>query len=84
MLPRSRSRKFSPKIEDPTNGEVADNQGWIFHGKNNSRLIFRFSGTDTTATMRVYAEKPASMKLNSKDVLKNHFAAAEQLTGQTI
>jgi len=71
------------KYTDPTNGEVADNEGWIFYGENNSRLIFRFSGTDTTATMRVYAEKPDhNINATEDEILGGFFSAAEKLTGQ--
>jgi phosphoglucomutase len=71
------------KYTDPTNGEVADNEGWIFYGENNSRLIFRFSGTDTTATMRVYAEKPdKNFTATEEEILESFFVAAEKLSGQ--
>ena len=42
---------------DPVDGSVASKQGIIFTFKNNSRLIFRLSGTGTVgATIRVYME----------------------------
>ena len=46
------------EYNDPVDGSVSKNQGWIFKYKDGSRIIFRFSGTSSSgATVRVYFEK---------------------------
>merc|ERR1712176_536863 len=63
------------KYEDPVDGSVSDDQGIRFIFEDNSRIIFRLSGTGVAgATVRLYLEKyePASGNLNEHqfDVVK--------------
>merc|ERR1712014_400682 len=60
---------------DPVDGSVSKNQGIRFIFEDNSRIIFRLSGTGVAgATVRLYLEKyePASGNLNQHqfDVVK--------------
>merc|ERR1712115_19841 len=60
---------------DPVDGSVSKNQGIRFIFEDNSRIIFRLSGTGVAgATVRLYLEKfePASGNLNEHqfDVVK--------------
>jgi phosphoglucomutase len=44
--------------EDPVDGSVSSNQGWIFKYADGSRFVFRKSGTGSSgATIRIYLEK---------------------------
>jgi phosphoglucomutase len=44
--------------EDPVDGSVSKNQGYIFKYADGSRFVFRKSGTGSTgATIRVYLER---------------------------
>merc|ERR1711862_920751 len=63
------------EYNDPVDGSVSKNQGIRFIFEDNSRIIFRLSGTGVAgATVRLYLEKyePADGKLNKHqfDVVK--------------
>lgn len=70
--------------QDPVDGSLAKNQGIIIEFDDDSRIVFRLSGTGTTgATLRIYIEKfepdPKRHDLDSQLVLADLIAAAEQL-----
>merc|ERR1711976_496963 len=70
---------------DPVDGSVSKNQGIRFIFEDNSRIIFRLSGTGVAgATVRLYLEKyePAAGNLNQHqfDVVKPLAAVAMELS----
>merc|ERR1719386_215807 len=70
---------------DPVDGSVSRNQGIRFIFEDNSRIIFRLSGTGVAgATVRLYLEKyePATGKLDQHqfDVVKPLAEIAFQLS----
>ena len=49
---------FVFEYEDPIDGSVSKNQGWVYRFANGTRIVFRVSGTAAAgATIRVYFEK---------------------------
>jgi len=74
------------EFTDPIDGSVSKNQGIRFIFEDNSRIIFRLSGTGVAgATVRLYLEKyvPASgdLGMHAFDVVKPLADVAEQLSG---
>merc|ERR1719345_128533 len=74
------------EFTDPIDGSVSKNQGIRFIFEDNSRIIFRLSGTGVAgATVRLYLEKyvPASgdLGMHAFDVVKPLADLAEQLSG---
>lgn len=64
------------EYQDPTNGEIARNQGLRFLFDNGSRLVLRLSGTGTQgATLRVYMERvednPILYEMTVSEALSN-------------
>merc|ERR1711862_672702 len=71
---------------DPVDGSVSKNQGIRFIFEDNSRIIFRLSGTGVAgATVRLYLEKyvapDGDLGMHAFDVVKNLADVAEQLSG---
>merc|ERR1712211_163626 len=71
---------------DPVDGSISKNQGVRFIFEDNSRIIFRLSGTGVAgATVRLYLEKyePATGSLNQHqfDVAKPLAEIAFELSG---
>merc|ERR1719231_2126720 len=63
------------EYNDPVDGSVSKNQGIRFIFEDNSRIIFRLSGTGVAgATVRLYLEKYAApdgdLSLHAFDVVK--------------
>lgn len=70
--------------KDPVDGTLSENQGIIIMLEDDSRIVFRLSGTGTTgATLRIYLEKfesdPAKHNLDTQQVLADLIQVAEQL-----
>ncbi len=77
--------------EDPINGNKADNQGVILDLENESRLVYRLSGTGTVgATLRVYVSaydkndttSPVPSKLNAVSILGAKLAKLQELANK--
>merc|ERR1711869_91433 len=71
---------------DPVDGSVSKNQGIRFIFEDNSRIIFRLSGTGVAgATVRLYLEKyeakDGDLGMHAFDVVKPLADLAEQLSG---
>lgn len=71
---------------DPIDDSVSKNQGIRFIFEDNSRIIFRLSGTGVAgATVRLYLEKyvasDGDLGMHAFDVVKNLADVAEQLSG---
>ncbi|MGH8559898.1 MAG: hypothetical protein ACRESZ_21095 [Methylococcales bacterium] len=71
-------------VIDPVDGSLAENQGIIIGFDDDSRIVFRLSGTGTTGnTLRIYLEKfeadPAKHDLDPQIVLADLISAAEQI-----
>merc|ERR1711941_104938 len=71
---------------DPVDGSVSKNQGIRFIFEDNSRIIFRLSGTGVAgATVRLYLEKYVSadgdIGMHAFDVVKPLATIAEELSG---
>merc|ERR1712187_423367 len=71
---------------DPVDGSVSKNQGIRFVFEDNSRIIFRLSGTGVAgATVRLYLEKYVSadgdLDQHAFDVVKPLAKIAENLSG---
>merc|ERR1712113_402087 len=71
---------------DPVDGSVSKNQGIRFIFEDNSRIIFRLSGTGVAgATVRLYLEKyvapDGNLNQHQFDVVKPLAAVAEELSG---
>merc|ERR1719506_1343776 len=71
---------------DPVDGSVSKNQGIRFIFEDNSRIIFRLSGTGVAgATVRLYLEKytapDGDLGLHAFDVVKPLADIAEELSG---
>lgn len=69
---------------DPIDDSVTDNQGIIIGFEDDSRIVFRLSGTGTVgATLRIYIEKfepdPEKHDLDVQKALADLIEAAEQL-----
>merc|ERR1712176_838873 len=74
------------KYEDPVDGSVSDDQGIRFIFEDNSRIIFRLSGTGVAgATVRLYLEKyvgpDGEIDDHAFDVVKPLADIAEKLSG---
>merc|ERR1719389_1323015 len=74
------------EYNDPVDGSVSKNQGIRFIFEDNSRIIFRLSGTGVAgATVRLYLEKytapDGDLGLHAFDVVKPLAAIAETLSG---
>ncbi|MGR9106019.1 MAG: alpha-D-glucose phosphate-specific phosphoglucomutase [Gammaproteobacteria bacterium] len=72
------------QYRDPIDGSLAEGQGAIIEFEDESRIVFRLSGTGTVgATLRIYLEKfepdPAKQDLDPQSVLGDLIAAAEHL-----
>jgi phosphoglucomutase len=72
------------RYRDPIDGTFAENQGIIIMFKDDSRIVFRLSGTGTTgATLRIYLERfepdPAKHDLDPQNALSDLIGVAEQL-----
>jgi len=71
---------------DPVDGSISKNQGIRFIFEDNSRIIFRLSGTGVAgATVRLYLEKyvapDGDLGMHAFDVVKPLADIAEQLSG---
>merc|ERR1712100_261042 len=71
---------------DPVDGAISQNQGIRFIFEDNSRIIFRLSGTGVAgATVRLYLEKyvgpDGDLAMHAFDVVKPLADIAEQLSG---
>jgi len=71
---------------DPVDGSVSHDQGIRFIFEDNSRIIFRLSGTGVAgATVRLYLEKyvapDGDLGMHAFDVVKPLAALAEELSG---
>merc|ERR1712087_1081043 len=71
---------------DPIDGSVSKNQGIRFIFEDNSRIIFRLSGTGVAgATVRLYLEKyvgpDGDLAMHAFDVVKDLASVAEELSG---
>merc|ERR1712194_462983 len=71
---------------DPIDGSVSKNQGIRFIFEDNSRIIFRLSGTGVAgATVRLYLEKfvapDGDIGMHAFDVVKPLAEVAEELSG---
>merc|ERR1712007_325250 len=71
---------------DPVDGSISKNQGIRFIFEDNSRIIFRLSGTGVAgATVRLYLEKYVSadgdLSMHAFDVVKPLAKIAEELSG---
>lgn len=52
------SRAFEFNYVDPVDGSESRSQGYCFHFEDESRIVYRFSGTGTGgATLRIYLER---------------------------
>merc|ERR1712031_121462 len=74
------------EFTDPVDGSVSKNQGIRFIFEDNSRIIFRLSGTGVAgATVRLYLEKyeapEGDLGKHAFDVVKPLADIAEQLSG---
>jgi len=74
------------EYNDPVDGSVSKNQGIRFIFEDNSRIIFRLSGTGVAgATVRLYLEKytapDGDLGLHAFDVVKPLADIAEELSG---
>jgi len=74
------------EFTDPIDDSVSKNQGIRFIFEDNSRIIFRLSGTGVAgATVRLYLEKyvapDGDLGMHAFDVVKNLADVAEQLSG---
>merc|ERR1719160_1845612 len=74
------------EYSDPVDGSVSKNQGIRFIFEDNSRIIFRLSGTGVAgATVRLYLEKytppEGDLNLHAFDVVKPLADIAEELSG---
>merc|ERR1711920_368031 len=74
------------EYSDPVDGSVSKNQGIRFIFEDNSRIIFRLSGTGVAgATVRLYLEKyvasSGDLGMHAFDVVKPLAAVALQLSG---
>merc|ERR1719160_2451549 len=74
------------EFTDPIDDSVSKNQGIRFIFEDNSRIIFRLSGTGVAgATVRLYLEKytapDGDLGLHAFDVVKPLAAIAETLSG---
>merc|ERR1719160_203472 len=74
------------EYNDPVDGSVSKNQGIRFIFEDNSRIIFRLSGTGVAgATVRLYLEKyvapDGDLGMHAFDVVKPLADIAEQLSG---
>lgn len=70
---------------DPIDASVSKNQGIRIHFTDESRIVFRLSGTGTQgATLRIYLEQlvldPAKQKVDTQVALKDLIDIAHQLT----
>ena len=70
--------------QDPVDGSLADKQGIIVSFADDSRIVFRLSGTGTSgSTLRIYLEKfesdPAKHDRDPQNELANLIGAAEQI-----
>merc|ERR1719395_435475 len=71
---------------DPVDGSVSKNQGIRFIFEDNSRIIFRLSGTGVAgATVRLYLEKyvgpDGDLNQHAFDVVEPLAVVAEELSG---
>merc|ERR1712003_552743 len=71
---------------DPVDGSESKNQGIRFIFEDNSRIIFRLSGTGVAgATVRLYLEKyvgpDGDLGMHAFDVVKPLATIAEELSG---
>merc|ERR1719160_1479973 len=71
---------------DPVDGSVSKNQGIRFIFEDNSRIIFRLSGTGVAgATVRLYLEKyvgpDGNLGMHAFDVVEPLAVVAEELSG---
>lgn len=63
-------------------GSVSANEGWIFEFGADERIVYRFSGTDTTATLRQYVERAyKQMDAQESEVLQVLVDHAQQFLG---
>merc|ERR1719240_2224396 len=73
------------EYNDPVDGSISKNQGVRFIFEDNSRIIFRLSGTGVAgATVRLYLEKytapDGDLNLHAFDVVKPLADIAEELS----
>merc|ERR1712167_80354 len=72
------------EYNDPVDGSISKNQGLRFIFEDNSRIIFRLSGTGVAgATVRLYLEKyvgpSGDLGMHAFDVVKPLADVAEEL-----